>query len=82
MSKHGNRPGSQFPKSKGNPKQVNAQAQEVVEDMLTNPGTIRTQTNTPLTRSRYGGPTIDFRDPKGRGVRFDQEGNFIGFLEP
>jgi hypothetical protein len=55
---------------------INATAQTIVEDILTNPGT---QQST-ITTGRFKGGTV-FWDPSGRGVRYDACGIFVGFVE-
>jgi stage V sporulation protein SpoVS len=77
LAKHGGRPGSAFPTPKGNPAQINRAGQDIVDDILTSPG------STTVTRhhARYGNVT-EVRAPDGRGVRYDSGGNFMGFLEP
>ena len=70
--KHGSRPGSVFPPATGNPSAINKQGQGVLEDILTSPN----QTTKP---NRFGGQDIY---GGGRGVRYDSDGNFMGFLEP
>lgn len=71
--KHGSRPGSAFPPTKGNPTSINQQGQDLLDDILTSPG----QTAKP---NRFGGE--DIYGSCGRGARFDANGNFMGFLEP
>jgi hypothetical protein len=77
LAKHGGRPGSAFPCPTGRPDQVNQQAQDIVDDILTNPAS----TFTPDVSGRFG-PILDVVDPNGRGVRFSATGDFIHFLEP
>ncbi|WP_157221515.1 hypothetical protein [Herbaspirillum sp. YR522] len=77
LQKHGNRDGSAFPNAKGNPADVNEQAQQVVNEILNDPATIATQRNT----GRFGQVT-DIVAPDGRGLRYDANGKLIGFLEP
>lgn len=74
LQKHGSRTGSAFPEAKGNPSQKNQQGQDVLDDILTTPGSTTKQGN------RFGG--IDIIAPDGRGARFDANGEFRGFLEP
>ena len=79
LTKHaaGQRPTSaKFPRLSGNTSTINAAAQEIVEDILTNPGT---QSST-ITTGRFKGGTV-FWDPSGRGVRYDARGTFVGFVE-
>jgi RHS repeat-associated protein len=79
LTKHGQgaRPGNKvFPSPKGNPQQVNRTAQDVVDDILTTPGS--TMTN--RYRGRFG-QTIEIRTPDGRGIVYDSSGNFLFFRE-
>ena len=74
LQKHGNRSGTAFPRTQGNPSQINQSGQEVLDDILTSPGSITRSGN------RFGGD--DIIAPDGRGARFDADGVFRGFLEP
>jgi filamentous hemagglutinin len=56
---------------------MNEAAQDIVDDILTTPGT----TFTSWTHSSLG-QIIDVVAPDGRGIRYSDAGNFIGFLEP
>lgn len=78
LDKHGGRPGGDFPKATGNPAAKNAQGQYHLDDILTHPDSTITRNYRP----RYGGDVIDVKIQNGRGVRYDKDGNFIGFLEP
>lgn len=73
LDKHGGRTGSAFPKPTGNPACKNMQGQFQLDDILTHP-----QSKSSI--NRFGGK--DIFSPDGRGVRFDQENNFMGFLQP
>ncbi len=74
LQKHGNRPGSVFPKSTGNAATRNQQGQDILEGIL--------RSNNQTTRpNRFGGKDI-FDKNTGRGVRFDADGKTKGFLEP
>ncbi|MGY6517589.1 MAG: RHS repeat-associated core domain-containing protein [Lysobacteraceae bacterium] len=77
LQKHGGRSGSVFPAARGNPAAINRQGQSIVDDILTTPG------NTTVTRhhARFGNVT-EIRAPDGRGVRYGERGEFLGFLEP
>jgi RHS repeat-associated protein len=75
LMKHGNRLGSAFPRPTGNAKQINDLAAKIVNEILEN-GTSEIRSN-----GRFG-TVNDITDASGRGVRYDQNGNFIGFLEP
>jgi len=77
LQKHGGRQGSAFPAATGNPSQISRAGQNVVDDILTSPGA----TTTTRHHARYGNVT-EVRAPDGRGVRYDSQGNFMGFLEP
>ena len=79
LTKHGAgaRPGnSLFPAARGNPAAINRQAQDIVDDILTNP-------NTKVINSQRGrfGNTIEYIAPDGRGVVFDSNGKFLFFRE-
>jgi len=77
LQKHGGRSGSAFPPARGTPAQINKAGQNVVDDILTSPGSTTTTRHT----GRFGEVT-EVRAPDGRAIRFDSDGNFIGFLEP
>jgi len=77
LEKHGGRSGSVFPKVVGNPAGKNIQGQFHLDDILTNP----TSTIKQYNRLRYG-DVIDIKIPSDRGVRYSQDGKFIGFLDP
>jgi RHS repeat-associated protein len=72
LQKHGDRPGSAYPKMSSG-RDLNETGQNIVDDILTTPGSIQ-------RGNRFGG--IDVVSPGGRGVRYDGSGNFMGFLEP
>ena len=72
LQKHGGRPGSAFPDVSGHG-DLNATGQGIVDDILRAPG----EGPTP---NRFGG--IDVVAQDGRGVRYDADGGFMGFLEP
>lgn len=79
LNKHGlgKREGnSLFPAPTGNPTAINRQAQDVVDDILTTPGT----TVVNGYRGRFGS-TIEHIAPDGRGVVFDANGKFLFFRE-
>lgn len=70
-------PAVRFRKREAIPCDINQTAQDIARDILTNPG------NTTTTRHHARlGEVTEIRAPDGRGVRFDANGNFIGFLEP
>lgn len=72
LQKHGDRPGSAFPRATGTSAQKNTQGQQVVDGILTNPD----------SRVIVRGDRIDIYAPDGLGVRFYPDGNFKGLLEP
>lgn len=74
LQKHGSRSGSVFPSFAGNAAARNAQAQEVLHEIL------RAQTQS-IKPNRFGGRDI-YDASTSRGVRFDGNGNMMGFLEP
>jgi RHS repeat-associated protein len=77
LQKHGGREGSAFPAARGNAASINQQAQHIVDDILSNPGsTARTRHH-----ARYGDVT-EIVAPDGRGIRYDNNNKFMGFLEP
>ncbi|WP_445116765.1 two-partner secretion domain-containing protein [Acinetobacter sp. WZC-1] len=73
LSSHAQRTGGTFPKPTGNIAQQNAQAEEILRNILNNPQTRVTN----LTR---GG--IEYRMPNGQGVRYNADGSFSSFLDP
>lgn len=79
LTKHGAgaRPGNTlFPAAKGNPATINQTAQNVVDDILTTPGsTIQNS-----TRGRFGS-TIEVTAPDARGIVYDANGKFLFFKE-
>jgi hypothetical protein len=77
LQKHGDRHGSIFPKPTGSSADINQRAQDIVDDILTNPKS----TTTTGTEPRFG-EVIEIREPSGRGVRYSRDGKFLHFLEP
>ncbi|CAI2460176.1 VENN motif pre-toxin domain-containing protein [Serratia liquefaciens] len=71
--KHAGRSGGVFEPLKGNPVQKNEAAGRFVNEVLDNANTVKTD----LSR---GG--IEYRLPDGRGVRYNSDGSFSGFLDP
>ncbi|EHO0178245.1 hemagglutinin repeat-containing protein [Salmonella enterica] len=71
--KHAGREGGTFEPLKGNVAQKNESASKFVNDVLSNPGTVRTE----LSR---GG--VEYRLPSGQGIRYNSDGSFSGFLDP
>ena len=77
LQKHSSRSNSVFPKPFGKPSQVNQQAQNILDNILSHPKSISTQYHHP----RFG-HIIDIKIPNYQGVRYYDNGKFIGFLEP
>ncbi|WP_193751854.1 VENN motif pre-toxin domain-containing protein [Pantoea dispersa] len=71
--KYAGRPGGVFEPLKGNPTQKSKAANQFVNEVLNNKSTIKTE----LSR---GG--VEYRLPDGRGVRYNSDGSFSGFLDP
>jgi hypothetical protein len=73
LDKHGIRPGSAFPQATGSVAAKNAQGQQVLSEII--------QSNQQVIRgNRFGGRDI-FDSNTMRGVRYDANGNMMGFLE-
>ncbi len=78
LMKHGYRDGSVFPRPTGNPEQVNAQGQKVLESLLNHPEKIIYEYSHPSF-----GKVIEVAIPGRGGARFTADGKeMIGFLEP
>jgi filamentous hemagglutinin len=58
-------------------KALNEVGQTIVDDILTAPGA-----ETSIVKTRRYGTVIEVRAPDGRGLRYDEYGNLVGFLEP
>jgi hypothetical protein len=71
--KHGSRPGSAFPVATGDAESKNNQGQGILEGIVNDP-------DATSEGNQRGG--TDVYSPEGRGARFNEEGNFTGFLEP
>ncbi len=71
--KHAGRPGGIFEPLKGNVTQKNEAASRFINEVLNNKNTVRTDLS-------KGG--IEYRLPDGRGVRYNSDGSFSGFLDP
>ena len=71
--KHADRQGSTYEATSKKAGDLNRQGQGVVDDILTNPGSVRRP-------NRLGGE--DVVAPDGRGVRYNGDGSFRSFLEP
>ncbi|MCY2964001.1 MAG: polymorphic toxin-type HINT domain-containing protein, partial [Planctomycetota bacterium] len=77
IDKHSPRPTSVWPKLKGDAASRNKMAQDMIDDILTDP---KSATRT-RHHARYG-DIIEVVGPDGRGLRFTNNGTFIGVLEP
>jgi hypothetical protein len=77
LMKHGYREDSVFPKPVGNPQQVNARGQEVLESIIKHPERRITHKHT-----KNLGEVVDIHAPGIGGVRYNASGELIGFLEP
>jgi len=77
LQKHANRVGSKFKKVTGNEAAWNAEAEAVLNGILTHPNVTTVTRN----HARFGSVT-EFKLPDGTGARFSSDGKtFIGFLE-
>ena len=72
LMKHGNRKGSVFPKPLGNPAEMNRRGQKILEEILDHP-------DNQVYRLKNGGMKV--YSPDGRGVNFEKDGSFRGFVE-
>ena len=70
--KHGNREGSVFPRPLGNSAEMNRRGQEVLEEILDH-------SDNQVYRLKNGG--VKVYSPDGRGVSFEKDGSFRGFIE-
>ena len=77
LVKHGYREESVFPKPTGNPAQINEHGQKILETILNHPE----KEIIPGEFKRYG-KVVDIKAPGIGGVRYTDNGDFIGFLEP
>jgi hypothetical protein len=78
LQKHSNRPSSAF--SKPTPETAadyNKAGQDILDDILTHPASHFSTRHT-----RAFGKVIEIRAADGKGVRYQDDGTFIGFLEP
>jgi len=69
--------GQGFPTVKGPPSAWNNAAQEIVEDILTNPAS-----NCRTGYSSRQGNYVEIQMPNGIGARWSLDGNWIGFIGP
>lgn len=73
LQKHMDRPGSAYGTVPKNPNSLNSAGKQIVDDILNNPGST-------FTPNKFGGTTV--RSPDGKGISFNSDGSFRGFLEP
>lgn len=77
LAKKFGRPGSAFPRVNGDAEAINEEAQLIHDEIMNDPGSVQIGGHS----SRYGSYT-DTIAPDGRGVRYTDDGQFIGFREP
>ena len=78
LDSHALRPGWPGPKPSGNAAAKNAQAQALVDDVLNHPN--KDIWSGPHPRPEWGGTVTEVYRPDGLGVRFDANGQFVGFI--
>jgi RHS repeat-associated protein len=71
--KHGSRPGSAYPPTKGPPSSINAQGQKILEGIVRNP-------DSHVEVDDVGRTTVTA--PDGRAARYNPDGSLQGFREP
>jgi RHS repeat-associated protein len=76
LQKHAGR-GQGFPTPFGSPADMNSMAQELIEEILTNPGSQCTTGSTPRQ-----GKYVQVQLPSGLGARWNPTGGFIGLVGP
>ncbi len=77
LQKHGNRPGSKYPKPSGSPAAISQQGEDVARTILNKSGS-SFQTR---HHARFGN-ILEVKAPRGQGMRFSADGKtFIGFIE-
>ena len=79
LQKHSSRPGSAYVQPSGtlNPINYNQASQEIVDDILTAPGTTFS-----VEHRGYYGNVLEVNAADGRSLRYSIYGEFMGFLEP
>ena len=81
LQEHANRPGDiwaqYLPQGTLNPANYNTRASQLVQEVLTHPGTVRS-----YHTNKYGEKFIHYFAPDGRGLRFNLDGSFVGFINP
>jgi len=78
LQKHGNRIPTAFPRPTGNPQTLNQMGKKIVEEIFGSSDIKITTTY----KKRFDGKVIEVRLSNGKGLQFNQQGKFIGFLEP
>jgi hypothetical protein len=78
LDSHATRPGWPGPKPSGNAAAKNAQAQALVDDIISDPA--RDVWTGAHPRPEWGGTVTEVYRPDGLGVRFDVNGQFVGFI--
>ncbi len=73
LMKHGYREGSVFPKPVGTTLQINEHGQKILQEIVSDRQAVSYS-------NKFGGQ--DIFSSSGRGVRFDDKGNLMGFLQP
>ena len=73
LQKHSSRRGSAYRTSATKASDLNRAGQSIVDDIINNPGST-------IKRAHHGG--TDVVSPDGRGIGYNPDGTFRGFLEP
>ena len=81
LKKHGDRTPTKFPKAVGTISAINQQAENVAKKILSDPAIEKNVSSGSFMNSRYGGDVTNYFSSDGRGIRFNKEGDFIGFIE-
>ena len=81
LQEHANRQGDiwgqYLPDGTLNPTNYNARASELVYEVLNTPGTTRR-----YYTNKFGQNFLEYFSPDGRGLRFNADGSFVGFINP
>jgi hypothetical protein len=77
LMKHGYREKTVFPKPTGNPSHINEHGQKILDSILNHP-----ERTVSVQETSKHGHAIDIFAPNLGGVRYNAQGEFIGFLEP
>ena len=76
LQKHSSREGSLFKTTFTKTKDINQDAIKILQDILDDPLAVSYQ-----AKAKSVGDIIDIRQVSGRGARYTQNGEFIGFLD-